>query len=66
MYFPLKYIIEWTSFPGNICDLDLNVYCYDDKARFVEKLDFTRSISSVLAIFIAKNLNVQNSCLFIK
>jgi hypothetical protein len=36
---------EWSSIPGSICDLDLNVFCYDDKGRFLEKLDFTHNVS---------------------
>jgi WD40 repeat protein/Ca2+-binding EF-hand superfamily protein len=36
----LRFDVEWTtkSF-GLICDLDLNVYCYDERARFIEMLD---------------------------
>ena len=32
--------VEWTSRQfGIICDLDLTIYCYDERARFIEKLD---------------------------
>lgn len=36
----IRFDVEWTtkSF-GLICDLDLNVYCYDERARFIEMLD---------------------------
>ena len=29
----------------NLCDLDLKIFCYDDRARFIEKLDGSNSIS---------------------
>lgn len=42
----VRVTVEWVSLPGIICDLDLNVYCYDDKGRFMEKLDFTHNVSN--------------------
>lgn len=36
----VRFQVEWTSKSfGIICDLDLNIYCYDERARFIEKLD---------------------------
>eukprot|EP00605_Chrysophyceae_sp_TOSAG23-4_P000072 GSChrysophyteH1.ASY1.ANO1.74.1 assembled CDS len=36
----VRFQVEWTSRTyGIICDLDLHVYCYDERARFIEKLD---------------------------
>eukprot|EP01035_Chromulina_nebulosa_P018163 gene18163-23821_t len=38
----LRLNVEWiTKLYGIVCDLDLTVYCYDDRARLVEKLDST-------------------------
>ena len=35
-----QFNVEWTSRQfGIICDLDLTIYCYDERARFIEKLD---------------------------
>lgn len=34
-----RFMAEWTSKYGISCDLDLHVYCYDERARFIEKLD---------------------------
>ena len=41
----VRLTVEWSSTPGTICDLDLHIYCYDDKARFIEKLDFAHNVS---------------------
>lgn len=36
----IRFDVEWqTKSFGLICDLDLNVYCYDERARFIEMLD---------------------------
>ena len=36
----VRFEVEWTSRTyGIICDLDLHIYCYDERARFIEKLD---------------------------
>jgi WD40 repeat protein/Ca2+-binding EF-hand superfamily protein len=35
-----KLTVEWISVPGLICDLDLVLYCFDDRGRLVERLDF--------------------------
>ena len=36
----LRFDVEWqTKSYGLICDLDLVVYCYDERARFIEILD---------------------------
>jgi hypothetical protein len=37
--------VEWTSRPHSICDLDLEIHLYDERARFVEKLDGTHHTS---------------------
>jgi len=41
----LRIIVEWISVPGVICDLDVAIYCYDDRAHLVEKIDFARTRS---------------------
>ena len=28
-----RFTVEWTSKYGMICDLDLHVYCYDERVR---------------------------------
>ena len=36
----VRFDVEWTTKSyGLICDLDLVVYCYDERARFIEVLD---------------------------
>lgn len=43
----IRFSVEWTSkIYGIICDLDLLVYCYDERARFIEKLDTTNRKSA--------------------
>ena len=36
----VKFTVEWMSIPGLICDLDISVYTFDDRARLIEKIDF--------------------------
>jgi hypothetical protein len=68
----VRVTVEWVSLPGVICDLDLNVYCYDDKGRFVEKLDFTHNVSNDNSAFLVADegandantgLNITHTCL---
>ena len=34
----LRFNIEWYSAPGVICDLDVSVFTFDDRARLIEKV----------------------------
>ena len=42
----VRIVVEWISMSGVICDLDVSVYCYDDRAHLIEMVDFTKPRSN--------------------
>ena len=49
----VKISAEWLNLPGIICDLDIVVYYYDDRARLIERLDFTKTRNADKSIILA-------------
>lgn len=41
-----RFNVEWrTKESAGVCDLDLEIYCYDERGRFFEKLDVSKKFS---------------------
>ena len=57
----IKFTVEWISIPGVICDLDISVYTFDDRARLLEKIDFTHPRSSDEAIILEADLDASDA-----
>jgi WD40 repeat protein len=58
----VKFQVEWTSKSvGIICDLDMNVYCYDERARFIEKLDVSSKRSKDLSCVLVSDTDGANT-----
>ena len=58
----VKFTAEWaTKQFGVICDLDLNAYCYDERARFIEKLDVSQKRTLDGAVVLMADIDGQQS-----
>lgn len=57
----IRFIVEWTSKTyGSIVDLDLNIICYDERSRFIEKLDGTHKNAKDHSITLLSDLEPVN------
>ncbi len=58
----MRLLVEWlTKAQGNICDLDLMIYFYDERARFIERLDSSSKFSQDGSTMLLSDLDAMTS-----